>query len=147
MEELPGDEPIPLILEPVLLAEHPCLSCGACCTRYRVSFYWGETTDAEGGIVPAELTEPLTHFRVMMKGTGGGSCMRCVALEGDIGGRIGCSIHEVRPSVCREFSISWENGERHDRCDESRLAYGLPPLRAWVLAPSELPPGENPRVA
>ena len=27
--------------------DNPCLSCGACCMTYRVSFYWGDA-DARG---------------------------------------------------------------------------------------------------
>jgi uncharacterized protein len=146
MTDLLSTVPLSLENSPEILEEHPCLSCGACCARYRVSFYWGETTDAAGGMVPAALTEPLTHSRVTMKRTGGDGCLRCVALEGEIGGRIGCSIHNVRPSVCRDFAVSWENGESHDRCDESRKAYGLAPLKPWVVR-GELPLGEDPLVA
>lgn len=40
---------------------NPCMSCGACCAYFRVSFYWAEADDA-GGSVPAQLTEPVTPF-------------------------------------------------------------------------------------
>ncbi len=40
---------------------NPCMTCGACCAYFRVSFYWAEADDA-GGLVPSALTEPLTPF-------------------------------------------------------------------------------------
>ncbi|ENJ4382725.1 YkgJ family cysteine cluster protein, partial [Salmonella enterica] len=38
---------------------NPCMTCGACCAYFRVSFYWAEGDDASGR-VPASLTEPVT---------------------------------------------------------------------------------------
>ncbi|MGN2398423.1 YkgJ family cysteine cluster protein, partial [Klebsiella quasipneumoniae] len=46
---------------------NPCMTCGACCAYFRVSFYWAEADDA-GGLVPAALTEPLTPFLRCMSG-------------------------------------------------------------------------------
>lgn len=43
---------------------NPCMSCGACCAFFRVSFYWAEGSDA-GGCVPVELTEPVSPFCVV----------------------------------------------------------------------------------
>ena len=36
----------------------PCLNCGACCSHFRVSFFWGECASS-GGTVPDELGLPL----------------------------------------------------------------------------------------
>ena len=47
---------------------NPCMTCGACCAYFRVSFYWAEADDA-GGLVPSALTEPLTPFLRCMSGT------------------------------------------------------------------------------
>jgi hypothetical protein len=33
------------------MSDNPCVSCGACCAHFRVSFYWAEADDAPGGIV------------------------------------------------------------------------------------------------
>lgn len=99
-----------------------CVSCGACCASYRVSFYWSEADPSAGGAVPPELTEPATPFLVCMAGTkhlGG----RCVALNGEIGREVSCAIYASRPSPCRAF------GEETERCDEARARHGLPPLR------------------
>ncbi len=79
-----------------------CLSCGACCASFRVSFYWAEADPFTGGSVPAELTEKISPALVAMKGTNQKNT-RCVSLEGDIDGPIRCGIYEQRPSTCREF--------------------------------------------
>ncbi|EER5964904.1 YkgJ family cysteine cluster protein, partial [Escherichia coli] len=38
---------------------NPCMTCGACCAFFRVSFYWAEADDA-GGKVPVSLTEQIS---------------------------------------------------------------------------------------
>jgi uncharacterized protein len=117
-------------VHPYLSRKNPCLGCGVCCTGFRVSFYWTEADDATPGGVPADLTEraPLPHM-LMMKGTGG-SAPRCVALEGIPGQTACCSIHPVRPSVCRAFAASYEDGDTpNERCDAARARAGLAPLR------------------
>lgn len=110
---------------------HPCLSCGACCAYFRVSFHWSEAAPALGGTVPPELTEPLGPHRVAMLGTWARQ-PRCIALDAEIGVRSRCSIHPVRSSVCREVPASWEFGEASEKCDRARLAHGLP-----VLTPAD----------
>ena len=117
-------------------SENPCISCGACCAYFRVSFYWGECVSA-GGCVPDELTERLGVHRVNMKGTGVKPA-RCMALAGEVGQGGGCAIYADRPSVCRDFKASFfEDGTHQAGCDEARAAYGLPPL-------SPLQPANNP---
>jgi len=108
---------------------HPCLTCGACCAQYRVAFHWMESDEAAGGGVPATLTERLDPHRLCMRGTG---CtpVRCVALDAEIGVRSRCTIHPVRPGVCREVDASWEHGTPSRQCDQARLAHGLPVLTA-----------------
>ncbi len=107
--------------------ENPCLTCGACCNYFRVSFYWGETDAATEGGVPAELTEKLDDFRAVMQGTNRPK-PRCVALRGEIGVEISCAIYERRPQVCRDIPYSWERGYAEEKCDKARRAFGLPPL-------------------
>lgn len=105
-----------------------CLSCGACCAYFRVTFHWSEAEDSQLVCVPGELTERAPHpHRLMMKGTGAMPA-RCVALEGVVGGQTSCSIHARRPSPCREFTASWSDGVHNPRCDEARAKYGLPAL-------------------
>jgi Fe-S-cluster containining protein len=113
--------------------DNPCLSCGACCAVFRVSFYWREADEENGGIVPPEMTNHLTGFRLCMKGTNR-SHPRCIALEGEIGCTVRCTIYNRRPSPCRNFGITFECGLWHAgiedlmRCNRARAAWGLVPL-------------------
>jgi hypothetical protein len=108
-------------------AENPCLNCGACCAHFRVSFYWSEADSTAGGQTPPGLSVKLTPYLSAMRGTDQVP-PRCVALEGDIGKRVRCAIHPLRPSPCRDFRASWVDGLRSERCDRARAAHGLPPL-------------------
>jgi len=45
-----------------------------------------------------------------------------VALPGEIGREVGCTIYEGRPSPCREFDTE------HAACPRARQRCGLPPL-------------------
>lgn len=106
---------------------NPCLKCGACCAYFRASFYYQETTEYDPDGVPVWLTEPLTSFLQVMKG------MRhkpphCIALAGEVGKAVACSIYPHRASVCREFSASYVDGKPNERCDNARAAFGLSPL-------------------
>lgn len=105
---------------------NPCMTCGACCAHFRVSFYWAEADDA-GGVVPADLTEPLNLMMRAMRGTNARE-PRCVALQGEPGGCVSCGIYAQRPSPCREFAMSGESGVYNEACDRARARYGLPPL-------------------
>lgn len=113
---------------------NPCLACGACCASFRVSFYWGETDAAPGGLVPAEMTVPVSPHFVAMRGTDQPHLLpHCMALEGEVGKAVGCTIYHLRSSTCREFTASWENGEHNPVCDRARARYGLPPLSARLF--------------
>ncbi len=105
---------------------NPCISCGACCAYFRVSFYWAESAEA-GGVVPQALTEQVTPFLSCMQGTNSKS-PRCVALEGEIGQSVSCSIYLNRPTPCHEFDQSGLNGVSNEACDRARAQYGLPPV-------------------
>ena len=105
----------------------PCSDCGACCSYFRVSFYFGETDAHPHGQVPDDMAESLGGFRACMKGTAQGG--RCNALLGDIGvGPIRCSIYAKRPSVCREFPVWLPDGSPNPDCQRLRSAIGIPPL-------------------
>ena len=108
---------------------HPCLTCGACCTQYRVAFHWMESDEVTAGGVPAALTERLDPHRLCMRGTAS-LPVRCVALDTEIGVHSRCTIHPMRPSACREVDASWENGVASRQCDQARIAHGLPVLTA-----------------
>lgn len=106
---------------------HPCLRCGACCAYFRASFYWAEADDTTAGGVPVAMTRKLNDHRRSMIGMDG-EHPRCIALKGEIGKQVYCSIYENRASVCRAFEPSWENGRHNERCDRARSAWGLDPL-------------------
>ncbi len=104
-----------------------CLTCGACCAYFRVSFYWSETDAHPEGLVPQHLTTAINPYLVAMRGTESKPA-RCVALEGDIGGCVSCAIYAQRSSTCREF----EAGDA--RCNQARLVHGLLPVGMDVPA-------------
>lgn len=124
---------------------NPCLTCGACCAHYRVSFYWGEADPGQGGVVPIEWTEDVTAFRRCMRGTNYPP-VRCLALNGNIGQAVSCVLYEQRPSPCREFGITFLPGEQRfdvgdlDRCNEARAAWGLPLLSMEYFQAEVVPP-------
>jgi uncharacterized protein len=95
-----------------------CLTCGACCATYRVSFYAGECDYQAEGLVPTELVTPITPFMVCMQGTEKNPS-RCVALQGTIGESIHCSIYANRSSTCRNFAAGSE------ACISARIKHGL----------------------
>jgi len=99
---------------------NPCVRCGACCATYRVSFYWSE---AEANGLPAALTEKLSPWTSCMAGTNR-PAPRCLALRGEIGADIACSVYTQRPSPCRELQAGDE------QCHRARAHHGLPPLSA-----------------
>jgi hypothetical protein len=105
---------------------NPCLTCGACCAHFRVSFYWGECQSA-GGSVPDDLVEQISPYHAAMRGTTSKPA-RCVSLLGEVGCGVRCTMYEQRSSACRDFAASWEHGEHNPRCDAARAAHGLPPL-------------------
>lgn len=117
------------------MSTNPCITCGACCATFRVSFYWGETTLASYGKVPAKLTEKISPQRVCMTGTQV-SNPRCVALDGTVGKDATCRIYSDRPSPCRDFEINVEGV--NPACDRARSRYGLVPIHVVQIEPENI---------
>lgn len=109
-------------------ANNPCISCGACCCHFRISFYWAEGDDAPGGHVPAAMTVKLNPYLRAMQGTD--PPQRCIALSGEVGKEVGCTIYPLRPTPCREFPVWEENGQPNAGCTRARAKLGLPALEA-----------------
>lgn len=115
------------------MPQNPCVTCGACCAFYRVSFYWLEADPSSENPVPYELTEDFPPYHLCMKGTNQ-KYPRCVALAGQIGERVTCSIYENRPSPCRDFGIHFEGGHLSidpgdlERCNHARAVWHSPPI-------------------
>lgn len=105
---------------------NPCIACGACCCGFRVSFYWAEADDAPGGQVPVALTEALSPWLRAMRGTN--PPQRCIALSGEPGHQVGCTIYPLRSSTCREFAAWQEDGQPNPVCTRARAKIGLPEL-------------------
>lgn len=95
-----------------------CQACGACCAAFRVSFYWAETDAHPEGQVPQAMTASISPHHVAMQGTET-KPVRCIALSGEVGQSVSCSIYEKRSSTCREF----ESGS--EECVKARKINGL----------------------
>ncbi len=112
--------------------QHPCQKCGACCASFRVAFHWREAevdTDVlVSRTVPLEFTEDLDLDQRCMKGTNDKHKPKCISLMGRVGQSAHCVIYQNRPSPCRNFTASFENGYQNIRCDEARSKHGLRPL-------------------
>jgi len=103
------------------LPENPiniCLSCGACCAAYRVSFYWSEARELG---LEEPFIEKFNSWRTCMSGTNKQS-IRCRALQGVIGREVFCIVYSKRPSPCREV----QQGD--DKCNRARGKHGLGPV-------------------
>jgi Fe-S-cluster containining protein len=122
-----------------------CLSCGACCALYKVTFQLSEADDMKGGIVPVLLTVKIGESRRAMKGTEGKK-PRCVALEGKIGAKVCCSIYDRRPTPCRIFRSSWDRDISNWLCDRARTIYGLQPFSPfWFFSAKSVTVSNQPR--
>ena len=95
-----------------------CQACGACCAAFRVSFYWTETDAHPDGTVPADLTTPITPHLVAMRGTNT-KPVRCIALNGEIGQSVSCTIYPLRSSSCHDCEAGSE------KCNRARAYHGL----------------------
>ena len=99
-----------------LPTQDSCLTCGACCTYFRVSFYWAEGID-----MPEDYVEPLTPVYSCMKGTNQKN-PRCVALQGTVGEQVSCGMYEQRSSSCKEVQIA------DAQCNKARVAHNMLPF-------------------
>lgn len=97
----------------------PCTACGACCAHFRVSFYWAE---AEARGLPEHLTEAVNPWFSCMAGTNQGR-PHCVALQGQVGQAVSCSVYPQRPDTCR----SVQPGDA--QCSKARAGYGLDSIK------------------
>jgi len=92
-----------------------CRACGACCAY---AAHWPRFTledDATIARIPDALVDP-SGAHMAWTGT------RCAALAGTVGEATSCTIHAIRPDVCR----ACEPGD--EECNMARARYGLSPL-------------------
>ena len=100
------------------LSASDCMQCGACCSAFRVSFYWAE--GPQRGL-PGSVVEKVNAHMVCMVGTNR-QVPRCGALQGDVGRQVSCLVYSARPSPCREV----QPGDA--KCNTARAKHGLAPL-------------------
>lgn len=93
--------------------DSPCTSCGACCAYSHDWPEFCEEDDLEG--IPESMCDCESG---RMKCIGD----RCVALVGEIGVAVGCSVYASRPGVCKAF----EAGSQ--ACAEVRRWFQLEPV-------------------
>ncbi|MBX3287767.1 MAG: YkgJ family cysteine cluster protein [Acidobacteria bacterium] len=107
----PPDVPVP-----------DCLTCGACCQglicvgvrpadNVDPSLYWDVTTEAAEGEIVVD--------RYLRRDS---ETLACIALEGNIGERVNCTVYETRPKMCHHFDAG------SDRCHAIRRAFGIEPF-------------------
>ena len=109
------------------MPELACLSCGACCAAFRVDFHPDDLASPEKPGVPESMTIRLLPNLLRMRGTDEAP-PRCIALEGEVGMSVRCTIYHDRPGPCRDFAPYAPLGIGDDACDRARRRYGLPPL-------------------
>jgi Fe-S-cluster containining protein len=102
-----------------------CMLCGACCAMYKITFANCEAELDKSGCVPLDMTLAAGTSKRIMKGTETGR-KRCIALEGNVGHRVRCTIYDRRPSPCRAFRATWQEYGMNDQCNRARAIYGLP---------------------
>ena len=105
---------------------HPCQTCGACCTSFEVSFPVTELSE-NSFHVPENRTFKIDEQTRALK-TLNKENMRCQSLEGHLGKMVSCRIYNNRPSPCRNFKASFEDGIANPRCDQVRQERGMKPL-------------------
>ncbi len=96
-------------------SESPCQSCGACCAY---SANWPRFTtedDAALDLIPAQFVN-ARQSGMRCEGD------RCSALSGRVGALTSCTIHAIRPEVCRTCMPG------DVECGMARRKWGLPPL-------------------
>lgn len=93
---------------------YDCMKCGACCAYWpNIPILPGEVKDIDEKLKIYLKPSPLDPRGLSLKSVEGSN--RCIALEGQLGVSVKCSIYDIRPPVCRRF----EPGS--DLCKKARL--------------------------
>jgi len=98
-----------------------CVECGVCCSfALVVPFRSDEPNDVANywEIFADDTPDKPVIDQMLPRNMGTGSC---VNLSGSLGEKVGCTIYDTRPFVCREFEAG------SDRCHEYRRIYGIEP--------------------
>ena len=111
------------------MPDNACLACGACCAAFRIDFHYSDLATAERPGVPPDMAVPVTERLFRMRGSDDAP-PRCIALAGEIGREVHCTIYENRPGPCRDFAPYAPLGVGDDACDRARRRHGLSRLGA-----------------
>ena len=101
-----------------------CQSCGACCAYSANWPRFSTEEDAALDLIPPNLVNAAQSG---MRCDGD----RCAALAGKIGVATSCTIHHIRPEVCRTCMPG------DAECNMARRRHGLPPLADGVSPPAD----------
>lgn len=110
--------------------DYDCTRCGACCISDFDAEDYVHLLDHDVERLTSQEKETLVYVETSFGGKqysmktaydSLGNC-RCVALEGDVGKKVACSIYDQRPNVCRKFTAG------DSICDYARqIAFGVSP--------------------
>ena len=109
-----------------------CQSCGACCHNHLSNVRQGlDDYDEVNVRSPLLEDDEIAHkYTFVRKGKHYMRMVsdkpRCIALEGTVGERVGCTVYSQRPSICRQFEAASEG------CLKSRREQKIP-LPAGVV--------------
>ena len=77
------------------MTTYDCEKCGACCSfKWSWPIFKRDRSDAIG--IPIEMQR--TDYPLMKTENN-----RCVALDGEVGSKVKCSVYNCRPQACRLF--------------------------------------------
>ena len=100
-----------------------CQSCGACCAYSANWPRFSTEDDAALELIPPDLVNAAQSG---MRCDGD----RCAALAGRIGVATSCTIHHIRPEVCRTCMPG------DAECNMARRRFGLRPLEEPISPPA-----------
>lgn len=75
-----------------------CQNCGVCCAYYE-SVGVDRTEKNFPFLLESDLLQKDEYGNFEMKNENN----RCVALSGELGGKVHCSVYEQRPNACRDY--------------------------------------------
>jgi Fe-S-cluster containining protein len=90
--------------------DYSCLACGACCLADYADVSYVSVSEQDYDQLTPHEQETLVHTdhvglirRRSLRTASRASDCRCIALRGNVGSEVTCSIYERRPGVCRRF--------------------------------------------
>lgn len=80
-----------------------CTKCGACCVSEHDLDAYVDTEPSEAELIPAHMLLRRFGFSSLRTKKRPRGDVVCIALRGQLGKKVRCSIYDVRPAVCRSF--------------------------------------------